>query len=267
MGRRIALFAHKGRPEAVAAADDLLRRLTEKGIDAAEWSDDSPADLMVVLGGDGTILKAAYDMRGSATPLLGVNLGHVGFLAEAERSDIDAVVDAIADGSYVVEERMAIELHGLDQPAWALNEFSVSKAESSLVDLLVEIDGRPVSRWGCDGIIVSTPTGSTAYAFSAGGSIIWPGVEAMTVVPVAAHALFDRPLVVGPHSEISLTLLSGSGMVTADGYRHQVLPLERRVTVKPAAVPVLLARLTASPFTDRLVAKFRLPIDGWRGVV
>lgn len=265
MGTRVALFAHQGRPEAVAAAEDLRGRLLARGLSVIDWRDDADVDLILVLGGDGTILKAAHDVRDRALPLLGVNLGHVGFLAEAERSDIDAVVDAVAAGAYVVEERMAIELDGANHSGWALNEFAISKADSSMVDLLVEIDGRPVSRWGCDGIIVATPTGSTAYAFSAGGSIIWPELQAMTVVPVAAHALFDRPLVVGPHSEVSLTLLAGAGMITADGYRHQVFPADHRITIRPTRLPVLLARLADSPFTDRLVAKFRLPIDGWRG--
>jgi NAD+ kinase len=263
--RRIALFAHTGRPEAGAAAQELGDLLAERGIVADSWDAAVEADLLVVFGGDGTILKAAHDVRGRGLPILGVNLGHVGFLAEAERSDISAVVEGIAAGSYVVEQRVALELHGAPEPAWALNEFAISKAETSMVDLLVEVDGRPVSHWGCDAILVATPTGSTAYAFSAGGPIVWPQMRAMTVVPVAAHALFDRPLVVGPESEVAITLVGGVGMITADGYRHQVLPKGKRITIRPAVEPVLLARLANSPFTDRLVAKFRLPIDGWRG--
>lgn len=265
MGKRVGIFIHTGRPEAVAAGEELQQQLETRAISAVPFSDDANFDLLVALGGDGTILKAAHDARLRHIPILGINLGHVGFLAEAERSDLSAVVEAIADDAYVVEERMAIDLDGVEHPAWALNEIAVSKADSSMVDLLVEVDGRPLSRWGCDGLIVATPTGSTAYAFSAGGPIVWPEVEAMTIVPVAAHALFDRPLVVGTHSEISVTLIAGSGMITADGYRHQVLPSGQRITMKPAADPVLLARLADSPFTDRLVAKFRLPVDGWRG--
>lgn len=265
MGIRVALFAHSGRPDAVAAATELERLLAVRGIHADAWDVQRGADLLVVLGGDGTILKAAHQVRELGIPVLGVNLGHVGFLAEAERSDIDAVVAAIASGSYVIEERIALDLLGAPESAWALNEFAISKAESSMIDLLVEVDSRPVSHWGCDGILVATPTGSTAYAFSAGGPIVWPQMRAMTVVPVAAHALFDRPLVVAPESEVAITLLRGSGMITADGYRHQVLPVDQRITIRPSADPVLLARLADSPFTDRLVAKFRLPIDGWRG--
>lgn len=262
---KIGLFTHSARPDALQAAEELTGLLESRGLEVSAWTGHSPADLLVVLGGDGTILKAAHDVRGQAMPVLGVNLGRVGFLAEAERADIEAVADAIARGEYIIERRMAIELHGSPEPGWALNEFAISKAESAMVELLVEIDGRPVSRWGCDGIIVSTPTGSTAYAFSAGGPIVWPQVEAVTVVPVAAHALFDRPLVVGSESTVAITLLDGVGMITADGYRHQVLPRDQRVTIAPASAPVLLARLTASPFTDRLVAKFRLPVEGWRG--
>ena len=265
MGMKVALFAHSGRAEAVKAAQELDALLSERGVGVSEWTAPGDAELLVVLGGDGTILKAAHEVRDQGLPVLGVNLGHVGFLAEAERGDIARVADAIARREYIVERRMAIEVHGSPTSEWALNEFAISKAESSMVDLLVEVDGRPVSRWGCDGIIVATPTGSTAYAFSSGGPIIWPQVEAIAVVPVAAHALFDRPLVIGPESSVEITLLAGVGMITADGTRHQVLPIDQRITIRPAATPVLLARLAASPFTDRLVAKFRLPVDGWRG--
>lgn len=265
---KVGLFAHSGRPDAVDAARELGALLETRGMETEQFADldaFGSMDLMVVFGGDGTILKAAHEVRDQAVPILGVNLGNVGFLAEAERGDVARVADAISGGQYLIHERMAIEIAGAPHPDWALNEFAISKSESAMVDLLVEVDGRPVSRWGCDGVIVATPTGSTAYAFSAGGPIIWPQVEAIAIVPVAAHALFDRPLVIDPTSSVEITLLAGSGMITADGTRHQVLPIQQRVTITPAAGRVRLARLTASPFTDRLVAKFKLPIDGWRG--
>ena len=161
---------------------------------------------MIVLGGDGTILRGAEWVMASDTPLLGVNLGHVGFLAEAESSEIDSIVERVVDRSYRVEERFTIDLQvrNGNEVIWssfAINEVSIEKSSRErMLEVLVEIDGRPLSRWACDGLL-STPTGSTAYAFSAGGPVIWPGVDAFLVVPLARHALFARPLVPGrPHA-------------------------------------------------------------------
>ena len=151
-------------------------------------------DLVVVLGGDGTILRGAEFARSVDIPLLGVNLGHVGFLAEAERDDLDATVEHIANRQYTVDERMTLHVDAkfdgeIVASSWALNEVSVEKASRErMIELTIEVDGRPVEL-GRDGLIVSTPTGSTAYAFSAGGPVVWPQVEAMLLVPNSAHAL------------------------------------------------------------------------------
>lgn len=258
--REIAIVAH--RPDAVAAADDLHKRLGNTK--AQVFSDPrgvGDVELVVVVGGDGTLLRTAYELRDRRIPLLGINLGHVGFLAEAEKTDIDEVAASILKGSYTVEERLAIATDEM----WALNELAFIKNGTHMVDLLVEIDGRPLSRWGCDGILISSSTGSTAYAFSSGGPIVWPQLDCMVVVPIAAHALFARPAVVAPTSTIAITLLRGEGELMADGDRRIPLKLDQRVEIRPAGEPVLLARLTSQPFTDRLVAKFQLPIDGWRG--
>lgn len=263
--RQIAIVAHPHRPDAVASAEDLRKRLQAAGVEANvvvdQPSEIGEVELVVVVGGDGTLLRTAYELRHRRIPLLGINLGHVGFLAEAEKTDIDEVSAAIVRGSYTVEERLALSTG----QSWALNEFAFIKEETHMIDLLVEIDGRPLSRWGCDAILVSTPTGSTAYAFSSGGPIVWPQLECMTVTPVAAHALFARPAVVAPSSVIAVTLLSGQGALIADGDRRIDLVAEERVEIRPSHEPVLLARLSSQPFTDRLVAKFQLPIDGWRG--
>lgn len=258
--REIAIVAH--RPDALNAANDLQKRLDNSRVDVvADPSSIGDVELVVVVGGDGTLLRTAYELRSRRIPLLGINLGHVGFLAEAEKTDIDEVAAAILKGSYTVEERLAISTGD----AWALNELAFIKNGTHMVDLLVEIDGRPLSRWGCDAILVSTSTGSTAYAFSSGGPVVWPQLECMVVTPVAAHALFARPAVVAPTSTIAVTLLRGEGELMADGDRRIPLTLDQRIEVRPASDPVLLARLTSQPFTDRLVAKFQLPVDGWRG--
>jgi NAD+ kinase len=293
--RRILLVAHPRRKEAHDLAAGVVQRLHDAGMEVVVLPDeaaavdlvgspnvtladpDSPADdceLVCVLGGDGTILRGAEMARGTGAPLLGVNLGHVGFLAESEREDLDATVERIVSRDYTVEERMTLEVtvrHDGDlvYSNWALNEASVEKAaRERMIELTVEIDGRPLSTWGCDGVVMATPTGSTAYAFSAGGPVVWPDVEAMLLVPISAHALFARPMVVGPNSHLALEVVpstEGTGVLWCDGRRAVDLPPGARIEVVRSETPVRLARLTSSPFTDRLVAKFALSIHGWRG--
>jgi NAD+ kinase len=294
--RRILLVAHPRRPEALTVAKGVVERLTRVGIDVSLQADEAQVldledstrvhvaskqeraaegcDLVVVLGGDGTILRGAEFARRVDVPLLGVNLGHVGFLAEAEKDDLDATVEHIANKDYAVEERLTlhvdVRLHGeLIASSWALNEVSVEKAaRERMLETTIEVDGRPLSSWGCDGVIVSTPTGSTAYAFSAGGPVIWPQVEAMLLVPSAAHALFARPLVLGPDSHLAIEIKAateGSGVMWCDGRRHVALPPGARIEVRKGLRPIRLARLSRAPFTDRLVAKFDLSVEGWRG--
>ncbi len=289
--RRILLVAHPDKPEAhalaagVAArleragvevvADRALARELDGGVRVAETLDPvSGCELVCVLGGDGTILRAAEISRGTGVPLLGVNLGHVGFLAEAELDTLGEAVDRIVARDYSVEERMTLEVAAFEDgrevfSSWALNEVTVEKGtRERMIELTVEIDGRPLSTWGCDGVVVATPTGSTAYAFSAGGPVVWPDVEAMLMVPISAHALFAKPVLVGPRSRLAIEVLAGSevsGSLACDGRRTAELRPGARVQVTRADEPVRLARLDASPFTDRLVAKFDLSIEGWRG--
>jgi NAD+ kinase len=344
--RTVLVVAHTGRDAAVASARFVVERLAAAGLavrvlpgEAAELASPAAqiaatpaaaadgAELVVVIGGDGTLLRAAELARPAGLPLLGVNLGHVGFLAEADPEDLVEVVDQVAAGRCPVEERMTIDItvraNGrVIATTWALNEATVEKAaRERMVDVVVEVDGRPLSRWGCDGVVFATPTGSTAYAFSAGGPVVWPEVEALLVVPISAHALFARPMVVSPDSELAAEVIGGppgrlyparpaggatpgatpgadgqsdaSGAVLwCDGRRRVDLPAGARVEVRRGARPVLLARLgrasrepdgagpastgpastgPAGPdqagglFTDRLVAKFGLPVQGWRG--
>jgi NAD+ kinase len=345
--RTVLVVAHTGREAAVRSARFVVDRLAAAGLavrvlpgEAAELASPAAqiaatpaaavdgAELVVVIGGDGTLLRAAELARPAGLPLLGVNLGHVGFLAEADPEDLAEVVDQVAAGRCLVEQRMTIDVTvrangSVTDTTWALNEATVEKtAREKMVDVIVEVDGRPLSRWGCDGVVFATPTGSTAYAFSAGGPVVWPEVEALLVVPISAHALFARPMVVSPDSELAAEVIGGppsrayhtgltggatpgadgqtdaSGAVLwCDGRRRVDLPAGARVEVRRGARPVLLARLrpasqdpdggesastapastgpastaSAGPdqagglFTDRLVAKFGLPVQGWRG--
>jgi NAD+ kinase len=250
------------------AEDDRVERV-EAGPQAAE-----DCDLVLVLGGDGTILRGAEMARETGAPLLGINLGHVGFLAEADHDDLAQVIEAVVAGHYRAEERLTVDVSVFVEDAlvastWALNEASVEKASRErMLEVQVEIDGRPLSRWGCDGVVCSTPTGSTAYNFSAGGPIVWPEVQALLVVPLSAHALFARPMVVAPSSVISVQVIhtnDGGAVLWCDGRRTVDLPPGARIEVRRGHAPVRLARLHEAPFTDRLVAKFELPVSGWRG--
>ena len=294
----MAVLTHMGRPTAIAAATRLIRGLHEAGITSALPEGDAdclPPDLaaavvpleapdevapdmelMVVLGGDGSILRGTEWVLQADVPLLGVNLGHVGFLAEAESSEIDSIVDRIVQRTYTVEERSTIEVALRDcasgEVVWssyAVNEVSVEKASRErTLEVLVEVDGRPLSRWACDGVLLSTPTGSTAYAFSAGGPVIWPNVDALLVVPLSAHALFARPLVLGPTSHVVIQLIERSqtdGVVWCDGRRSADLRAGLQIEVQQGRHRLLLARLSEAPFTDRLVNKFGLRVEGWRG--
>ncbi|GGT40778.1 NAD kinase [Streptomyces purpureus] len=293
--RTVFLLLHTGRPAAVRSAELVVQGLLRSGLGvrvlAAEAADLPPlppevetvpeacsdvlegCELLIVLGGDGTLLRGAEFARASGVPMLGVNLGRVGFLAEAERDDLDKVVDRVVTRAYEVEERMTLDV-GVYQNGdllhsdWALNEAAVQKVSPErMMEVVVAIDGRPVTGFGCDGVICATPTGSTAYAFSAGGPVIWPEVEALLMVPIGAHALFAKPLVTTPDSVLAVEVEphTPNGVLWCDGRRTVELPAGARVEVRRGVVPVRLARLHHASFTDRLVAKFALPVSGWRG--
>jgi len=239
-----------------------------------EEVDGKELEVVMVLGGDGTILKAAEVVREWATPLLGINLGHVGFLAESERDGMSDAVARVVEHDYLVKERLALDVRVIvggreEFRTWALNEATIEKsARERMLEVVVEIDERPLSSFGCDGIVMATPTGSTAYSFSAGGPVVWPSVEALLLVPLSAHALFARPLVTNPNSKLAVEVMqrsTGSGVLWCDGRRTWDLPPGARVEVRKSDLPVRLARFRQGPFTDRLVRKFSLPVDGWRG--
>jgi len=318
--RTVLVVVHTGRKEALRSARHVVEMLTRAamvvrilapeaddldcaGVDvvpAAAAAQD--AEVVIVVGGDGTLLRAAELARPAAAPLLGVNLGHVGFLAEADPDDLAATVDRVVQRRYVVEERMTVDVLVRENGAvtastWALNEATVEKAaRERMLEVVTEIDGRPLSRWSCDGVVCATPTGSTAYAFSAGGPVVWPDMDALLLVPISAHALFARPLVVSPRSVVAVEVIGASSrsakptfnrglntvpsrahelsetsgaVMWCDGRRRIDLAAGARVEVRRGALPVALVRLSGDPgsraFTDRLVVKFDLPVTGWRG--
>lgn len=291
MTREALLVTHTGRKLNTEHARAVARDLCDAGftvrVVAEEALDlDSPGvvpvhgpyaaegvEIVLALGGDGTLLRAAELARPAKAPLLGINLGKVGFLAEAEIHDLDRAVRDVVDRAYTVDERLTIDVAVRQNGApvirsWALNEITVEKAERErMLELLVDVDGRSLSRYGCDGVVCATPTGSTAYAFSAGGPVVWPEVEALLLVPISAHALFSRALVTAPTSTIDITVdpYTTSAVLCCDGRRVFDVASGAVVTVRRGELPVRVVRLRPQPFTDRLVAKFALPVDGWRG--
>jgi NAD+ kinase len=290
--RSMLLVVHDRREGAISVARDLSRRLGAAGVTVRVLTEEAAvldcegatavpsdeqaavdAELVIALGGDGTLLRAAELARPQGTPLLGVNLGHVGFLAEADPVALDVTAERVLALDYEVEDRLAVEVRVIRDGEvvirdWALNDVSIEKAaREHMINVVLEIDGRPLSHWGCDGIVCATPTGSTAYAFSAGGPVVWPAVQAVLVVPVSAHALFARPLVVSPESTIAIEITEPnvSTVMFCDGRRtHRIEPLDRLEVVR-STNPVRLVRLVNAPFTDRLVDKFKLPVNGWSG--
>ncbi len=289
-GRTALLVTHTGRPDIVELARDVADRLggagmavrvlpdeaAELGLDGVSVLPDAEAadgaEIVFVLGGDGTFLRAAEIARPSGAALIGVNLGRVGFLAETEPEAVAETVAHIVHRRYRVEERLTlavtVEVDGeVVAESWALNEASVEKtSRERMLEVVIEVDGEPLTSFGCDGVLCSTPTGSTAYAFSAGGPVVWPDVEALLLVPNSAHALFSRPLVTSPHSVLTVCVAARGhdAVLFCDGRRTVPVPSGARVSVRRADQPVRVVRVHPKPFSDRLVAKFQLPVKGFR---
>jgi NAD+ kinase len=291
MTRCALLVTHTGRPDILDMARQVVRGLGGAGFDvrllASEATDigvegarvvqpDASAargaEIALVLGGDGTFLRAAELVRPAGVPLLGVNLGRIGFLAETEPDALPETVMHILRREYTVEHRLTIDVSvrlggRLVGTSWALNEASVEKASrEKMVEVILAVDGRPLTSFGCDGVLCATPTGSTAYAFSSGGPVVWPEVEALLVVPNSAHALFAKPLVTSPTSVISVQVAAHGhdAVLFCDGRRAIPVPAGARVDVRRGVQDVHIVRIHPRPFSDRLVAKFQLPVQGFR---
>ena len=283
MSRHAIFVINPSRAEAVAAAKEISQILLKEGFTLSTPSDVnvlgisqmSPdlleiAEVVVVLGGDGTILRGAEIARAQNIPILGINLGHVGFLAEVEKPTLAEIAASIVAKGFVTENRMVLKYSVVRNGAvisagWALNEVTVERDGTTMVELFVQIDNRPLSRWGCDGLICSTPTGSTAYAFSAGGPVLWPEIDALVLLPISAHALFARPMVVSPTSEIVVEIESSDALLSGDSLRKFALKAGDQVHITKDPSVIKLSHIKPTLFTDRLVAKFKLPVEGWRG--
>ena len=279
--KSVLLVVHPTRPAAAKFGNLLAEKFTAEKYQvfsnfpdlinsAKELETVDGISAAIVLGGDGTILRAAELVRGHDIPIIGINLGNVGFLAEIAQPSVDEIVNAVQKGELHREPRLVLKYEIIRagkvfSHGWALNEVAVERSSTQMLELFVQIDGRPLSKWGCDGVICATPTGSTAYAFSAGGPVLWPEVSALVLLPLAAHALFSRPMVVSPDCEIVIDVSSQNAQISSDGLRQTDLIAGDRIVLTRDASKIQLAYIANGKFTDRLVAKFKLPIEGWRG--
>ena len=280
--KNVLIVVHPSRDDAAKFGEEIASALTEAGFEAITnhpnliknalplESSDQKIDVALVLGGDGTILRAAEIIRGRDIPIIGINMGSVGFLAEINRPTASQIIEAFKNGKLNGEDRLLLNFEVIRDKevvttGWALNEVTIERSGTQMVELFVQIDGRPLSRWGCDGVICATPTGSTAYAFSAGGPVIWPSVSAFLLLPLAAHALFAKPMVISPKSEIGIDIESIAAEISADGMRKFSLKQGDRINIRRDSQTMRIVHIDNGIFTDRLVAKFKLPVEGWRG--
>jgi NAD+ kinase len=279
---RVGVIGHTGYDDLPDILSGLTRLAPELGLDL-EFEpelhevartgnllrDPSSIDALMTLGGDGTLLRGARLVDGAAVPILGVNLGRLGFLTTCSGQDFADAVRALASNDFVAESRMvlsaaAIDGNGSRRQEWrALNDFVVHKGGfARVVRLGLSVDGESIGTYAADGVIVSTPTGSTAYSLSAGGPVVVPTVESILLTPISAHALGVRPLVVSPDSEITIdtTPSSETLMVTVDGQVGTALIPGEKLVVRRDAKPVLIVRLPGNNFFERMRAKL-----GWGG--
>jgi NAD+ kinase len=277
---RVGLVVHAGRPGAVEAAERIIGWLRQRGVVTRGLAGEDVAadeklpveafasglDLVISVGGDGTLLRAAHVAGAADVPVLGVKVGRLGFLTEVEPAEAPALLEAVLAGDIILDEREALVAHPRGapwtEPQWALNEVIVEKrARHRLITLAARIGGEYVTTFSADGVIVATPTGSTAYSFSAQGPIVSPKVQCLLVTPVSPHMVFDRSIVLSAEEGVSLEVLGEEpGLVSADGRPGLELPVGSEVRIEPAPRPVKLVRRPGSPsFFALLREKFSLP--------
>jgi NAD+ kinase len=279
---RVGVIGHSGYDDLPDILEELLRLAPELGLDLAfeeemheaantgkRLTDANSIDALITLGGDGTLLRGARWLDGASVAILGVNLGRLGFLTTCGTDEIEQALRALASRDYVAESRMALAAIALDcdgrnRQQWrALNDFVVHKGGfARVVRVGLSVNGDSIGTYAADGVIISTPTGSTAYSLSAGGPIVVPTVESILLTPISAHTLGVRPLVVSPDAEVVIdtTQSSETLMVTVDGQVGTELIPGERLVVRRAESPVLIIRLPGTSFFERMRAKL-----GWGG--
>lgn len=270
MSTRLGVIGHRdyeGLQEVLAELQRLAPQLgvslfVERGLlddarDAAPLSEDSPLDVLLTLGGDGTFLRGARFLRGRPIPIAGLNLGRLGFLTSGSRDDLAQSLYSIAKGDFVVEPRMTLEAHVTDathreQYRWrAVNDVVLHKGGfARVLQLRATVDGEEVARYAADGVIAATPTGSTAYSLSAGGPVIVPTVESILLTPVSPHTLAMRPVVLPPTAKLSLEVMREATelLITVDGQVGTTFAAGEVLHVERSPNPILVVRVDDAGF-------------------
>ena len=270
---RIGFVTHPARDPALAVTGRLCDALAADGVEPVRLPDDAvpseavtDLDLVVSVGGDGTFLRAAFVASDIGCPVLGVKVGRMGFLTEVEPHDAEGLIRSVLAGTARIEERLALTTEPVAgvsfAPQWGLNEVMVEKhARHRLIRLAVEVDGAYVTTFSADGVIVASPTGSTAYSFSARGPIVGPDVDCLVLTPIAAHMVFDRSFVLSAESRVELEVEGDeSGILSADGRQSIELPVGSRVRIRASSRPARLVRREGAPgFLTLVRDKFDLP--------
>lgn len=269
MARQIGIHANTGKPRALAAAKQAKELLALHGRESRYSSDTAAAlgveesfdpqdvESIVVIGGDGTVLRCCNNYFAYSIPILGVNLGTIGFLSEIEAEEMPQALAALAKGEYGVEERLLLSGEVGGQNCYALNDIYVHKnAHSNTVKIAVDVDGARVWNMIADGLIFSTPTGSTAYSLSAGGPVVAPNASVILITPVCAHALSARPIIVEEHARIEVRLAEGRAYISCDGNKvHREFPPSGLLSIRSAREKARFINLGANGFYDRLRRK------------
>jgi NAD+ kinase len=248
-----------------AATAELARLKAVICADAASLA--AQVDLLVVFGGDGTMLQVAREIAGSRTPILGVNIGGLGFLTAVPSTHLPAALKCVWNGQFKFESRVLIEATGRasGQPfaQTALNDIVIGRSITPrLVELDVSVDGEPLTHYRCDGLIISSPTGSTAYSLAAGGAVVFPTAEVFALTPICPHTLSNRSLILPLTATLEVKVASPkpATMLSADGQVVRELDAGDRVTIRRARRTVRLLHLAGSSFCETLRCKLH-----WRG--
>ncbi|MFL5480973.1 MAG: NAD(+)/NADH kinase [Gemmatimonadaceae bacterium] len=280
---RVGVIGHQGYEELPEILRTLFRVAPQLGIEpfleqeiyevagkGKKLEDSSQVDALVTLGGDGTLLRGARFLDGHDIPILGVNLGRVGFLTSCQSNDFEPALKHLAGGEYVAQPRMAISARAINadgetRKQWrALNDFVLHKGGfARVVRLNIFIDGESIGTYAADGVVISTPTGSTAYSLSAGGPVVVPTVESMLITPISPHTLGIRPLVIPPDAEVTVEANESPTelLVTVDGQVGTSFVKGDQLKVRRADNPVRIVRFPSTTFFERMRVKL-----GWGGV-
>ncbi|MCH9613900.1 MAG: NAD kinase [Chlamydiia bacterium] len=257
---KIALFPHKDNPE---LASEVESYLTKKGVEVTRAPDVEGADMIISMGGDGTIINLAHKYRDLNIPILGINLGHLGFMADIPTSDLYPSLDDLLAGHYTIEERLILECTHAEKETLAINDFVIHRSQNpSLVEISIHVNEHHLNTFKADGIIVATPNGSTAYSLAAGGPILRPGLGGVVITPICAHTISNRPIVLSADDTITLEYTSESNSVdfVVDGMENHPLKTGEKVVLKRSKRVFKLVNIQRRDYFSTLRTKL-----GWTG--